>query len=163
MAPLVEAFARDFAIRAHGDQKYGSEPYVAHLDAVVAVLNEFGYSGDEYVCSGYLHDCIEDTYILREDISKNFNDEIADIVFAVTDEEGKNRHERHVKTYPKIAANAKATIVKLADRIANVRHSIDTNNKVDMYKKEHAGFKQALYKQENEQFWRVLDFLLRDK
>jgi (p)ppGpp synthase/HD superfamily hydrolase len=56
MAPLAEAFARDFAIRAHGDQKYGSEPYVAHLDAVVAVLNEFGYSGDEYVCSGYLHD-----------------------------------------------------------------------------------------------------------
>ena len=155
--------AREFAIRAHGSQKYGPRDYVTHLDKVVAILHEFGYDDYVYVCAGYLHDTIEDTQTKWEDVCQEFGSEVADIVFAVTDEQGNNRHERHLKTYPKIAANKKATIVKLADRIANVRHSIDTGNKVDMYKKEYHDFKQALFTLENEQFWQVLDFLLEGK
>ena len=34
--------ARSFAIAAHGDQTYGDEPYVFHLDAVVELLAPFG-------------------------------------------------------------------------------------------------------------------------
>lgn len=32
--------AREFAIQAHGDQRYGDRPYVEHLSAVVEVLDE---------------------------------------------------------------------------------------------------------------------------
>ncbi|MEQ8789220.1 MAG: hypothetical protein RIC55_23100 [Pirellulaceae bacterium] len=31
--------AREFALTAHGEQLYGSHPYIAHLDAVVALLS----------------------------------------------------------------------------------------------------------------------------
>ena len=34
---------REFAIRAHANQNYSGQPYVVHLDAVVAVLKEFGH------------------------------------------------------------------------------------------------------------------------
>lgn len=48
--------ARDVAIAAHGDQRYGTHPYVHHLDAVAAILEPFGTAAQ---IVGYLHDTIE--------------------------------------------------------------------------------------------------------
>ncbi|MBM4077981.1 MAG: bifunctional (p)ppGpp synthetase/guanosine-3',5'-bis(diphosphate) 3'-pyrophosphohydrolase, partial [Planctomycetes bacterium] len=79
--------AKLFAIKAHGDQKYGIHPYEFHLDAVVQILVPYGEMAQ---IAGYLHDIVEDTPITIEEISSNFGDEIADCIALVTDESGNN-------------------------------------------------------------------------
>lgn len=134
--------ARLVAIKAHGDQAYDElYPYVKHLDDVANVLRRFGWTLPKYLCSAYLHDVIEDTGVSYNDIKKRFGEEVAEIVFCVTDEIGRNRKEKHNKTYPKIASNPEAIIIKLADRIANVEHG----GKSEMYVKEYKEFKEKLY------------------
>lgn len=57
---------RDIAIRAHGTQMYGDEPYVVHLDAVNSVLLNALHGANlsdipKELQVAYLHDVIEDT------------------------------------------------------------------------------------------------------
>ncbi len=54
----MELAAQRYAEAAHGDQRYGQKPYVSHLAAVRAVLNDFGVSGDLGVAA-WLHDVLE--------------------------------------------------------------------------------------------------------
>jgi len=137
--------ARYLAISLHGLQKYDEHPYYYHLEEVVEVLKDHGFTEDKYICAGYLHDAFEDTAISYNDLMKIFGKEIADIVYDVTDELGKNRKERKEKTYPKIRANKDAIIVKLADRIANVTNAKKTGNPIfEMYQKEYTEFRSAL-------------------
>lgn len=155
-----------FAIRAHGDQKYGPYPYIYHLTMVDNILCSYGYTAPEARCTAYLHDVLEDTKITREELEKEFTSLIANWVYLVTNESGKNRKERHQKTYPKIRTNQFAVALKLCDRIANVQFSIEMNDtgKLEMYRKEHNEFKKALWK-ENEHYatWLELDQLLLRK
>ena len=159
---LVEK-ARTFAITAHGDQKYGTEPYSVHLDAVENVLIEFNHIVGVLRAAAWLHDVVEDTDVSQAEIEIEFPGYVALIVEAVTSEPGRNRTERNIKTYPKIAAMPEAIIVKLADRIANVREAIATQSELlKMYRKEYPAFRNAL-KSENEDvqiMWRYLDVLL---
>lgn len=62
--------ARKFAVEAHGDQRYGDEPYVVHLDHVLAVLQRFGIEGEDILVAGLLHDTIEDTNVTQEQIAE---------------------------------------------------------------------------------------------
>lgn len=151
------------AIAQHGTQTYDGHPYYYHLEQVVDVLKEFGFTEDVYIISGYLHDTLEDTSISYNDIKKQFGLEVAEIVYAVTDELGRNRKERKLKTYPKIKANPNAIIVKLADRIANLRNSLKMKPEMaTMYSKEHTGFRDALYEEscEAEPMWKELEDIL---
>lgn len=150
--------ARQVAIVAHGDQRYdGIFPYVKHLDDVVAVLDRFDFSGD-FIVAGYLHDAIEDGNLSYNKIKKNFGEDVAEMVFCVTDEIGRNRKEKKEKTLPKTASNRNAVILKLADRIANIEHG----GKIDMYRKEYPEFRQALYNDHHiaKCLWNRLDELL---
>jgi (p)ppGpp synthase/HD superfamily hydrolase len=152
--------AREMAIMAHGNQTYGSHPYSYHLDQVVAVARELGYS-DDVIIACYLHDTLEDTDLPREEIDKEFGPHIARVVHAVKDEDGANRKERKAKTYLKIAPIPDAIAVKLCDRIANVREALKGNEKLfKMYKKEHPGFEEALRNGSHEEAWSILDSLL---
>lgn len=77
----------------------------------------------------------------------------------VTDELGRNRQERKEKTLAKTAQNLGAVVLKLADRIANIRYG----GRVDMYKKEYAEFKRVLGRLTNpkaQALWEELDNLL---
>ena len=153
------------AISLHGMQTYDGYPYYYHLEQVVDVLKEFGFIDDKYIIAGYLHDVLEDTAISYNDIKLQFGVEVAEMVYAVTDELGKNRIERKEKTYPKIKANPDATIIKLADRIANVRNSIKNNpEKREMYSKEYESFKEALYEPftEGMDMWKELDNMFKN-
>ncbi len=133
--------ARQVAVVAHGGQLYDSIfPYSKHLDDVVKVLEGFGHSG-RFIVAGYLHDAIEDGGLSYGKIKKHFGFDVAEMVFCVTDEMGRNRDEKKAKTLPKTASNPDAIILKLADRIANIRHG----GKIDMYKKEYPAFKAALH------------------
>jgi (p)ppGpp synthase/HD superfamily hydrolase len=50
--------ARAFAIKAHGEQRYGDQRYSFHLEAVAELLHPFGIDAQTV---GYLHDVVEDT------------------------------------------------------------------------------------------------------
>ncbi len=72
------------AEKAHAGQKRASgEPYVNHLLAVAAILTEYSMPSD-VVTAGLLHDTIEDTNIKAEDLRRDFNDGIANLVQGVT-------------------------------------------------------------------------------
>lgn len=128
------------AEKAHQNQQYDIYPYIYHVRQVVKIAEDLGFD-ESIVAACALHDVLEDTDLSFNDIKKAFGLEVAEIVYCVTDELGKNRKERKEKTYPKIRGNWKASVVKICDRIANVRHSRDYNNRLfDMYVKEHDGF-----------------------
>ena len=88
------------------------------------------------------HDLIEDTRVSYNDVKEHLGQEAADIVYAVTNEKGKNRKERGgVKYYEGIRQTPGAVFVKLCDRIANVQYSKMTKSRMfEMYKKEHKDF-----------------------
>jgi guanosine-3',5'-bis(diphosphate) 3'-pyrophosphohydrolase len=173
--------AKLFAFNAHGDQMYGEFPYSRHLQNVVDALNETYptcrpetdhpleqemNNRTAVTVAAWLHDTIEDTSVTFEDVFNEFGRIVARIVFACTDEPGKNRKERHERTYPKlIAAGRDAIAVKLADRIANVRHSVTHNHGMfQMYQKEYAEFKKALHLPgELKEMWATLDVLMQHK
>lgn len=138
--------ARQFAELVHAGQRYSLNiPYTVHLQNVVDVLARFGVTDPNYVCAAWLHDSIEDTNTSYNDIKSNFGARVAELVYDVTSELGRNRKERNEKTYPKLNKNWAALLLKLADRIANVEYGAATGGKNDMYAKEFVGFKEALY------------------
>ena len=128
------------AEKAHANQTYDIYPYMYHIRMVVSIAEELGCD-ESIIISCALHDVLEDTELSYNDIKKAFGKEVAEIVYAVTDELGRNRKERKSKTYPKIKANWKATVVKICDRIANINHSKFFNDSMlNVYKKENDDF-----------------------
>jgi (p)ppGpp synthase/HD superfamily hydrolase len=92
------------------------------------------------------HDVIEDTTNTYNDVKQVLGEEVADIIYDVTNELGKNRKERAIKTYPKIRKNPDAILVKLADRIANTKHSKETDSGMfKKYKQEYPEFRLNLF------------------
>ncbi len=158
--------AREFAIKAHGNQKYGDKPYKFHLQKVQETMKRYHIATSNLfiLIAGWLHDVLEDTATSKNEIVKDFGEEVADIVYRVTDEPGADRTERKRKTYHKIRGHIRATTVKLCDRIANAEASSDVPEKLKMYKNEHGEFRDAVCIQDHDSFlgdlWRHLDQLL---
>ena len=143
---------------AHGEQRYDNIfPYEKHLMDVVDILSDNGYDIKLQIC-GALHDIVEDCDVSYNKIKDYFGEDVAEIVYCVTDELGRNRKERKAKTLPKIASNPDAVIVKLADRIANIQHG----GKVDMYAKEYSNFRDTLKQPDQlaKPLWDTLDKLM---
>jgi guanosine-3',5'-bis(diphosphate) 3'-pyrophosphohydrolase len=154
-------WASVWAKEAHGDQEYGDGlPYVTHLDDVRDVLEEYGIFSLDMWVAAYLHDIVEDTTVTIEEVEARFGPFVADTVSRVTNPTGGNRAERHAIAYPRIRESVHATMLKLADRIANVR----SGGKTGMYRKEHPRFKEMLYRndfgQTVESMWLELEKLL---
>ena len=152
---------RDFALLAHGTQKYGELPYIVHLDDVAEVADRFELHYAIQIAA-YLHDILEDTKVEFSSIRAVFGLEIANLVRLVTDEPGKNRKERHRLTYPKTRTNTYAVALKLCDRIANVESCLNTKSSlISMYQREYPEFKEALHTDgEWTEMWARLDDLL---
>ena len=149
--------AKAFASMMHLGQRYGTDPYDFHLEQVEKVLESFGFHDEQLLAAAWLHDVIEDTPATYGMVRHGFDERIAEIVYAVTDEYGRNRKERHAKTYPKIKANKDALIIKLADRIANVESARDSGSSLfAMYAKEWREFHDILF-DPNETDGRVLE------
>ena len=88
------------------------------------------------------HDLIEDCRVSYNDVKNHLGQEAADIIYAVTNEKGKNRSERaNNKYYEGIRNTPGAVFVKLCDRIANVQYSKMTKSRMfEMYEKELDSF-----------------------
>jgi (p)ppGpp synthase/HD superfamily hydrolase len=150
----VEAEARQFAVTRHAAQRYGDRPYVVHLEAVRAVLRDFGHDGALGVAA-WLHDVVEDTATTRDEVAQRFGPEVAALVWAVTGV-GDNRKARNAAAYAKIRQHPVATTLKLADRIANVEAAATVPHKLEMYRAEWEGFTAALAGLGDARMWQRL-------
>ncbi len=117
-----------FAMKAHGTQKRASgDPYFSHPLEVAAILTELKVD-DATIVAAMLHDTIEDTAITREDVDKAFGEEIGGFVDGLT-KLGKldfvTKHAQQAENFRKlllaIADDARVLLVKLADRLHNMR------------------------------------------
>jgi (p)ppGpp synthase/HD superfamily hydrolase len=149
--------ARDFAVQAHGDQQYGSHPYVYHLEQVVHLLKPFGTVAQVI---GFLHDVVEDAETPVERIAEEFGDLVGDCVKLLTDSPEGTREEKKARSHAKLAKvpveheTRLALMVKAADRLANLRHCAQgmkdgdpvAAKKMGMYRKEHPAFREAVYR-----------------
>ena len=150
------------AERAHTGQTYDIYPYMYHIKQTYDIAKMFAFDED-IVVACILHDTLEDGRLSYNDIKRGFGQNVAEIVYCVTDELGRNRVERKQKTYPKIKSNRKAIAVKLCDRIANVQHShVHSQKMFNTYKNEHQEFLQLRTDDEElENAWFFLETLFK--
>jgi len=147
-------FARFYATTKHAGQLYaGSLPYTHHLAAVEGQVRRWFplYNDDrryvyrtleDVIAAAWLHDVREDCGVKDKEVRELFGHVVADLVEAVTNEDGENRRIRHALTYPKIRKDELAVFLKLCDRLANLEQG---GSLLDMYLKEHEDFRRALY------------------
>jgi (p)ppGpp synthase/HD superfamily hydrolase len=146
----MNARAREFAVVAHGEQKYGSRPYVAHLDEVAEIVLGID-PGETAAAIAYLHDVLEDTSTRPEDIEDQFGVFVRECVELLTDPAGATRKERKQVLHQRLRgvpeSHHLALAVKAADRLANVRNSArDNPSLLAMYRNEHPAFREAAFR-----------------
>lgn len=123
---LVRAYK--FSDAAHAGQvRHSGQPYVSHCIEVARILADLQLDTTTVV-SGLLHDIVEDTDITVADVEREFGSEIAQIVDGLTKIANlplSSREERQVENYRKlllsIAKDARVILIKLADRLHNMR------------------------------------------
>ena len=121
---LIRAAA--FAAHKHRDQRRkdaAATPYINHPLALALVLSaEGGVDDVATLCGALLHDTIEDTETTAAEIEQHFGAEIRSIVEEVTDDKSLPKPARKQAQIDHAAhISAKAKLVKLADKIANLR------------------------------------------
>lgn len=132
------------ALDRHRIQLYGDLPYIVHLFDVQSILVEYGYG--EYpnlLAAAWLHDVIEDTPTNYATVKETTNGEVAEIVYACSDELGRSRKERKKNNTTRKNMTYDAITVKLADWIANVRDAVKNKpESVGMYRKDWPEFRE---------------------
>jgi guanosine-3',5'-bis(diphosphate) 3'-pyrophosphohydrolase len=117
-----------FAMKAHGAQKRASgDPYFSHPLEVAAILTEFKLD-DATIVAAMLHDTIEDTPVTRDDLDNMFGTEIGGLVDGLTKLnklDFASKHAVQAENFRKlllaIADDARVLLIKLADRLHNMR------------------------------------------
>ena len=122
--------AYEFILNKHeGQLRRSGEPYYHHLLEVAYILAEL-HCGPNTIIAGFLHDVVEDTDVTVEDIKKRWGSEVAMIVDSltkiqrlklskITSEEFEA--EDHRKIFLGMAKDIRVIIIKLADRLHNMR------------------------------------------
>lgn len=167
LAPIINEIRNDaHALHASVNHAYDRiRPYGFHLDMVVNWVRKY----IEVVCvseqdilpiyfAAFYHDSIEDARLSYNDvmkIAKELMDEeqaylATEIVYALTNEKGRNRAERaNEKYFAGIREIPYAPFVKLADRLANTSYAFskgtaDSLRMSKVYREELPGFLEAL-------------------
>jgi len=122
---LIEK-AYNFAKRVHeGQLRKSGEPYFTHVANTAKNLAGLNMT-PVVISAGLLHDVLEDANITKEDLGKEFGDEITKLVEGVT-KLGKVKYkgvERNVENLRKffisVAEDLRVLVIKLADRLHNI-------------------------------------------
>ena len=118
--------AYELAERAHAGQfRRSGDPFVTHPLAVASIVAELGMPIDT-VLAALLHDTVEDTPVTLEEIRRGFGEAVADLVDGVTKlDKVKYGEAAEAETIRKMvvamARDPKVLVLKLADRLHNVR------------------------------------------
>ena len=130
--------AFEMALAAHtGQERASGEPYIIHPMAVAELLLELGLYNREMIAAALLHDVVEDTDLIDDDIAAEFGDEISALVQGLTklrdikyESQGKSEEivtkeetqaQNYLKMFIAMARDPRVIIVKLADRVHNMR------------------------------------------
>lgn len=121
--------AMEFAARKHRDQRRmdtQASPYINHPIALANLLwKEGGVDDPRVIAAALLHDTIEDTETSYEELRGQFGAIVADIVVEVTDVKWLHKHARKLLQVSRARQSTRgAKLVKLADKIANLRDLI---------------------------------------
>ena len=120
--------AYDFAFEAHqGQRRRSGEPYITHPVAVADLLADLRLDPQTLIAA-ILHDVIEDTPTLKEEINRRFGQEVAELVDGVSKLDQiqfKSREEAQAESFRKMllamVRDIRVIMVKLADRTHNMR------------------------------------------
>jgi guanosine-3',5'-bis(diphosphate) 3'-pyrophosphohydrolase len=124
LATIFRALA--FAADKHRDQRrkddHGS-PYINHPIALARLLcDEAGVTDTATLCIALLHDTVEDTDTTREELEAHFGEVVSRTVMEVTDDKRLPKPERkRLQVEHAATASYRARLVKLADKICNLR------------------------------------------
>ena len=123
---IIKAY--NFAERAHeGQIRKSGEKYFIHPFEVAKILAQLDMD-DSTIIAGLLHDVIEDTRHGYEQIKKEFGEEVASLVEGVTklgrlsyETKEERQAESLRKMFLAMAKDIRVIIIKLADRLHNMR------------------------------------------
>lgn len=157
--------ARVYAVNCHTSTGhfYNGWPYSYHLEMVVGIAEKFIHlvpeqDRDNVLAACWCHDVIEDCRQTYNDVKQNTNEVVAELVYALTNEKGRNRKERgNEKYYAGIRNTPNAAFIKICDRIANYKFSKDNQHRMaSMYEREMPDFIEKLYE---EQYKELFDYI----
>ena len=126
LALIEDAF--QYAQTLHQQQsRHSGDAYITHPVEVAMILTEYR-TGPSTIISGLLHDVLEDTPTTMQEIASRFGEETAQIVEGVTKltnlsftSKDKNIAENHMKMMLAMTEDIRVIVVKLADRLHNMR------------------------------------------
>lgn len=125
--PMVKKAYEYADILHQGQVRQSGEPYITHPLNVAYILAEL-HADQDTLCAGLLHDTLEDTKATKEEITRDFNSEVAKLVDGVTKiskmpfstkKEINNANTRKIIT--SVMEDVRIIIIKLADRLHNMR------------------------------------------
>lgn len=123
---ITRAYNRAYELH-NGQFRKSGEPYIIHPLNVSCILATLKV-GPQTICAGLLHDVVEDTPITKEELAKEFGDDIAEMVDGVTKvgqlkfaSLEQKQVENHQHMLLAMAKDIRVIIVKLADRLHNIR------------------------------------------
>ena len=123
---ITRAF--NYANEKHAGQvRKSGEPYINHCLSVAYILATY-QSAPATIAAGFLHDTLEDCGVSYQELRTLFNDDVAEIVQAVTKIKNlpdvsleETSASTHRKLILAMAKDIRAVIVKLCDRLHNMR------------------------------------------
>jgi len=118
---ITKAFL--FAMYAHGEQvRKDGLPYIMHPVEVAMELARNG-ADENLICAGFLHDTIEDAFITREQLVTAFNEEVATLVAADSENKADTWEKRKSDALQmlRLPDDRNHKMLMCADKLSNLR------------------------------------------
>lgn len=150
--PQIKKAIQFAARKHHGQMRVSStpeepSPVVVHLFSVALLVAEDG-AHDDVVTAALLHDTLEDTKTAREEIVAAFNERVAQLVEAVSEDKSLEWKERKIDYLANVEkADADALLIAIADKIDNVE------SRIEEYSKEGDAFLRRWKRPNSDYLW----------